>query len=165
MREALVRLLPMEANLYSLASVNHTDAPGTRLARFERAAPSSGAVTRTRVAFCVSAQESWKCEGPWPGARVALKGASYSALAPVDVDDATLVALFGYVGSECFATQARRADLAPDASAIRSVARETERYEVQMSSPKGLHLLSLEPANGDCAFELRAVSALTKLEP
>lgn len=166
MREALIRILPKEANLYSLANVSDTETSGTRLARFERAAPAgAGNVTRTRVVFCVSGEPAWQCAGPFPGARVALNGATYSPLAPDDVDDTTLVALFGYVGSPCFAAQAKQAELAPDMASIRSVSRESDRYELQLTGPKGLHLVSLEPARGDCPFELRSVSALTKMEP
>ena len=166
MREALIRIVPKEANLYSLAGVTDTETRGTRLARFERAAPASAsAVTRTSVVFCVSGAEAWQCAGPWPGARVARNGVSYSALAPADVDDAALVSLFDYVGSPCFAAQAKQAELAPDMASIRSISRESGLYEVQLTGPKGLHLVSLEPARGECAFELRSVSALAPVEP
>ena len=160
-REALARLFPKDANLYTLASLGQTETAGVKLARFERALPPAGEpVTRTRVAFCLSGEQGWKCDGPWPGARVSVNGARYSALAPEDVDDATLVALFGYVGSDCFATQARTVGLASDAALIRSVALADSRYEMQMTSPKGLHLVSVERATGSCRFELRSVSAL-----
>jgi hypothetical protein len=166
MREALIRIEPKEANLYSLADVSDTGTPGSRLARFERAAAAgAGNVTRTRVVFCVSGEQAWQCAGPWPGARVALNGETYSALAPEDVDDATLVSLFGYVGSPCFAAQSKQAELAADMASIRSITHESNRYEVQLAGRKGLHLVSLEPARGDCPFELRSVSALTKTEP
>jgi hypothetical protein len=159
--EAMARAFPRDANLYQLASID------TKLARFERpTAAGSGPVTRTLVAFCAPGERGWQCLGPWSGVRVSTDGAVYSALAPDDLDDSRLLAIFGYVGSACSAGQAEKVGVQWSRAMIRSVDREGKGYAVQMAGPKGYHRLMIEPVtSGSCAFELREISALTEMAP
>jgi hypothetical protein len=167
--EAMAREFPTDANLYELATIDEVEVPGRKVARFEKAAAQGEPpVRRTQVVFCVSGELAWKCMGPWAGARVSIDGATYSALAPAELDDATLVAIFRYVGSDCFAVQAAALRVDWNRGLIRSVDREANAYAVQMAGPKGFHLLHLEATPGGasgCAFQLRQVSSLTDTAP
>jgi len=159
--EAMARAFPRDANLYQLASID------TKLARFERpTAAGSGPVTRTLVAFCAPGERGWQCMGPWSGVRIAMDGALYSALAPAELEDSRLLALFSYVGSECSASQAEKLGVQWNRGRIRSVDREGKGYVVQMAGPTGFHLLMVEPVSAaSCAFEIREVSTLTEVAP
>jgi hypothetical protein len=167
--EAMAREFPRDANLYQLATIDEVEAPGRKVARFEKAgAQGQPPVWRTQIAFCVSGEPLWKCMGPWTGARVSIDGSTYSALAPPELDDATLVAIFSYIGSECFAVHTATVGVKWHRGLIRSVEREANTYVVQMAGPKGFHLIILEatPSSGSgCAFQLRRVSSLGDTAP
>jgi len=165
--EAMARAFPRDANLYQLATIDEVGAPAHKVARFEKPAPQgSGPVTRTEVAFCASGEQGWQCMGPWTGVRIAMDGALYSALAPAELEDSRLLALFSYVGSECSASQAEKLGVQWNRGRIRSVDREGKGYVVQMAGPTGFHLLMVEPvATASCAFEIREVSTLTEVVP
>jgi hypothetical protein len=167
-REAMARAFPKDANLYELATIDEIGAPARKVARFERRAPQAGgpAVTRTLVAFCDTSERGWQCVGPWEGARVSMGGAVYSVLAPAELPDAPLLALFSYVGSPCSAEEAEKIGVQWSRAQIRSVEGDGKTYAVQMIGPKGFHLLKIEPrAGGGCAFEIREASALTEVAP
>lgn len=161
-REALAREFPRDANLYQLIAIDDESVPGRKMARFERVLPTDGAaVGRTRVAFCVSGDDAWRCQGPLPGVRIEVQGTPYSVLAPLDLDDATVVALVTYVGSECLAAQTDKLKLDWSRDLIRSLDRVGKSYSIQLAAPGGIYRLIVEPAPGaSCPFELREVSAL-----
>jgi len=166
--EAMARAFPKDANLYQLATFDDLQAPASKVARLERPAPqgASGPVVRTRVAFCGSDANGWRCLGPWDGVRVSLDSAVYSALAPAELEDSRVLALFGYVGSECSADQAQKLGVQWDRSRLRSMHADGARYVVQMAGPQGFHLLTLETVTDPrCAFEIRDASVLTELAP
>ena len=166
--EAMARAFPGDANLYQLASIDGVDAPRTKVARFERPAPQggTGAVGRTLVAFCAPGEGGWQCKGPWEGVRVSMDGAVYSALAPADLPDSQLLAVFSYVGSACSAGEAEKIGVPWSRAQIRSVEGDGKTYAVQMIGPKGFHLLRIGPTSGGgCAFEIREASTLTEVAP
>ena len=162
--EAMIRAFPREANLYRLAAID--DAGGRKLARFERPAPGAadGRLPRLLEAFCVPGPETWRCTGPLPAVRLTLDGSTYTALAPADMDDATIVALYSFVGSECFGRQVQKLGLEWNRAAIRSLDRDGQVYLLQFVGKDGVRRLTLEPSSG-CPYEIREVSTLTEVAP
>lgn len=160
--EALIRAFPREANLYRLAAIEDSD--GRKLARFERPAPSpaGGKLQRLLEAFCAEGAEAWRCTGPLPAVRLTMDGSTYTALAPANMDDATVLALYGYVGSECFGRQVQKLGLEWSRAAIRSLDSDGKLYQLQFVGKDGTRRLTIEPSSG-CPFEVREVSTLTEV--
>jgi hypothetical protein len=159
--EAMIRAFPHEANLYRLAAID--DAGGRKLARFERPAPgpAGGKLARLQEAFCAPGPEAWRCTGPLPAVRVTMDGSTYTALAPAEMDDATVVALYSYVGSECFAREVQKLGLDWNRAAIRSLDRDGTVYQLQFVGKDGTRRLTVEPGSS-CPFEIREISTLTE---
>jgi hypothetical protein len=161
--QALIRAFPRDANLYRLAAIEETG--GRKIARFERPAPGdAGKVARLLEAFCAAGPETWRCTGPLPAVRLAMDGSTYTALAPAEMDDATVVALYGFVGSECFGRQVQKLGLEWNRAAIRSLDTDGKAYQLQFVGKDGTRRLTLEPGTG-CPFEIREVSTLTEVAP
>ena len=159
--EALIRAFPRDANLYRLAAIEETG--GRKIARFERPAPGTagGKLPRLLEAFCAPGPEAWRCTGPLPAVRLTLDGSTYTALAPADMDDATVVALYGFVGSECFGRQVQKLGMEWNRAAIRSLDTDGKGYQLQFVGKDGTRRLTVEPGTG-CPFEIREVSTLTE---
>ena len=153
-RNALQQLVGADASSYSLVGNDNG------IARFERTVGKEGAVTRTQMAVCRSADNAWRCRGPFDAARVSTPKSVQRLAAAREIDDATLQRVVAYVESECLSRHLTGIGRIPDRR-VTAVEHEAGYYEVALGGPFVVSVLMLERADDACGFELRRHRRIT----